>query len=108
MIWRIWIPTWRFFNSVPPLPRLEVQFGLEWVLLTPRPRRRLCQLFLNPDWTRYHAINNLLLRLVEESQSAKDVEDLASFKLVNQIVSGRNFRIVQDSEVVFEKRGASV
>jgi hypothetical protein len=88
MWWRILIPTWRFFDVVQPEARIMVrEANGEWHQIHSRPKFPWYSLFFNPDGSYYHAVNNLLERLVAESRVAdQNITTLVSYQLVEDLV----------------------
>lgn len=97
MWWRILIPTWRFFDSVGIHPELFVRVGGEWLPAVPRPKMHWYSLFFNPEYNRYHACNNLLERLILELAEGSAIEQLVSYKLVEDLA--RTFALARSSSV---------
>lgn len=87
MWWRIWVPTWRFFDSTGIHPELFVRGSGEWVRAVSRPRLHWYSLFFNPEFNHYHACNNLFERLILELAEIglSRVEDLVSYQLVQDL-----------------------
>ena len=70
-VFRVLIPTWRFFEELAPLPTMEVRRGeAPWqeVRLTPVEPLRWRHLFLNPAGNRALAARALLERLAAEPE----------------------------------------
>ncbi|HMN68398.1 MAG TPA: hypothetical protein PKC28_07650 [Bdellovibrionales bacterium] len=67
---RILIPSWRFFDDLGAVPRLEIrEDGGEWRAFAYRaPAFSWSQLFFNPTGNLNHAIGNLLNRLMLEDE----------------------------------------
>jgi len=87
MWWRIWVPTWRFFDSTGIHPELFVRGQGEWIKAVSRPPLRWYSLFFNPAYNRYHACNNLFERLILELADLdfESPEELVSFRLVQDL-----------------------
>lgn len=65
------IPSWRFFKTVAPSPRLQYRDGSDWRMVFDRPRRlslaqMLRRLFWNPDWNAQLYMVTLSERLAED------------------------------------------
>jgi hypothetical protein len=79
LILPIFFPSWRFFNSIGPSPRLKVQFdGGDWQEFCPKPAtlnplERLGHLFYNPLGNKTLFIQSCAARLFDE-QDADTVE----------------------------------
>jgi hypothetical protein len=87
MWWRIWVPTWRFFDSTGIHPELFVRGTGDWVRAVNRPRSHWYSLFFNPQFNHYHACNNLLERLILElaELGTNHLEDLVSYQLMQDL-----------------------
>jgi len=101
-LWRIFIPTWRFFDEVGVHPELLVKIDGQWRSMVNRPRVRWFALFFNPEFGYYHASNNLLERLLVEVAAGADPEHLVSFALVRDLAGGREFKLTVNGESVLE------
>lgn len=68
----ILFPSWRFFNSIGPSPRLMLQFDdNDWLEFCPKPvqinvRQRLARLFYNPVGNKTLFVLSLAVRLFDE------------------------------------------
>jgi|GEM_PF-2373112 len=68
----ILFPSWRFFNSIGPSPRLMLQFDAgPWAEYCPKPARlalaeRLARLFYNPHGNRVLFVHSCAVRLFDE------------------------------------------
>lgn len=98
MWWRVFIPTWRFFDSVGSHPQLYVQKQGQWQPVIQRPQLYWYSLFFNPRGNYYHACNNLLERLVQEISAGQDPEKLVSYQLVKDLVGANKFKITVNGE----------
>lgn len=88
---RLFIPTWRFFDDVGHVPMLFVRVSeeTEWQLALPPLQRHWYTLFLNPAGNERHALNNLLTRLMVETQEVKDIEPTVTYQLVKNLAQSR-------------------
>jgi len=98
MWWRILIPTWRFFNAVGPQFELLVRVQGEWRVAFGQPRLRWYTLFFNPSGNSYHAVQNLLERLVSEVSAGAEASTLVSFALVKDLAQDREFKVTANGE----------
>lgn len=98
--WRIFVPSWRFFDVIGAEPQLWVCHQGHWQLALHRPPLLWSSLFLNGPWTYYHACHNLLERLVQELQLGHAPETLVSFQLVQHLVNGEEFKLQVQNEVI--------
>jgi hypothetical protein len=108
MWWRIFIPSWRFFDQAGAAPRLEVRYGdSTWLAVEFPVRSAWWNLFFNPQGTLAHARHMLYERLLVESQSATDVAELVSYRLTAQIAEGfvRNLGAGPGVAMQFKLRG---
>jgi hypothetical protein len=77
----ILFPSWRFFNSIGPSPRLMLQFDAEpWQEYCPKPaslpvRERLARLFYNPRGNKLLFVQSCAVRLFDK-QDASAVENI--------------------------------
>lgn len=68
----ILFPSWRFFNSIGPSPRVMLQFDAEpWAEYCPKPlqlpvRERLARLLLNPQGNKLLFVHSCAVRLFDE------------------------------------------
>lgn len=107
MWWRIWIPTWRLYDSVGFGAEAQVFEGGEWRGLFLRPRSCWTDIFGNPQMNLFHSYSNLLDRLIEESKSAENIQDLISYQLLLDFISchrpsSRKFRLMSHGDLVLE------
>lgn len=71
----ILFPSWRFFNSIGPSPRLMLQFDeSDWMEFCPKPQhinclQRLSQVFYNPAGNKTLFVQSLAVRLFDEQDS---------------------------------------
>lgn len=100
MWWRIWIPTWRFFDTPGVAAEMWVRENGEWRIFPELPRRRWSQIFWAPDWAMYHAQRNLIERLVEEVARGAGATTLVSLDLIRHMAEGRAFRITANGQDV--------
>lgn len=98
MWWRVFIPTWRFFDVVGVHAELYVKVNGAWRPALTRPRFTWRSLFFNPAGGLYHARQNLLDRLVIEINEGAQPEHSVSFALVREIAAGREFKVTIDGE----------
>jgi hypothetical protein len=82
----ILFPSWRFFSSIGPSPRIEVGFAAdknstpqEWLQFRPLPKRinftlGLQQLFHNPSWNERLYINTCAEHLFESYSEFRERE----------------------------------
>jgi hypothetical protein len=108
MWWRIFVPTWRFFDVVGAHPELLVRVNGRWEPAISRPRFHWYTLFFNPTGNYYHACNNLLERLVSEIAAGAAPEQLVSFALVRDLAGGREFKVTVDGQDVLHAGGSSL
>lgn len=95
MWWRVFIPTWRFFDQVDAPPQLWVKSIRQWEAVPARLRGTWFTLFHNPQGNLVHAQNNLYTRLLFEAQQNAPVDKLVSYQLVEQIA--RQYAILYQS-----------
>lgn len=100
------IPSWRFFQSVGPSPRIEFRLindGLpsEWREDSPRPATlgpgaMVKRLFWNPEWNRKLYLVSLSERLIAENtdHSTNEINSLLARGLVEQPGVDLQFRLV--------------
>lgn len=85
------IPSWRFFDQVGDQTRLWVRTRIKneifgaWTLCLQKPKRRPMNLFLNAKGNLYLAEQAAVDRLAQELETAKDIENSISFRIVKQI-----------------------
>ena len=101
----ILFPSWRFFSSIGPSPRIEVGFGVdknselrEWLSFRPLPKRinftlGIQQLFHNPLWNERLYINTCAEHLFEGYSEFREQE--IGQRLVAAVL---NEEIVADGE----------
>lgn len=71
----ILFPSWRFFNSIGPSPRLMLQFDAgPWTEYCPKPAKipfteRLTRLFYNPEGNRVLFVHSCAVRLFDEDDT---------------------------------------
>lgn len=82
-------PSWRFFSSIGPSPRIHYAFledensePQEWIEFRPIPQRirflsRLRNLFYNPEWNEKLYMNTCAERLFEAYSPMRDQEIMA-------------------------------
>jgi hypothetical protein len=104
MWWRILIPTWRFFDSPGAKLELWVCENGEWRRFLSPPRRRWLQLFYAPEWTLYHAHQNLVERMAVEIADGLEPHRTRSFQMIDELVNGLPFKIRAGSEDLMVKR----
>lgn len=107
MWWRIFVPTWRFFDAVGSHSELLVKVNDQWRPAVKRPRIHWYSLLFNPDAGFYHACHNLLDRLVSELGEGNPPAQLVSFALVQDLAGGREFKVMVDGEEVLHSPGAA-
>jgi hypothetical protein len=100
MWWRLFIPTWRFFDSVGPHPQLLVKKDQQWEVFLKQPKLYWYSLFFNPQGSFYHACNNLLDRLIEEVSDGQNPKETVSYALVRDLVGGADFKITLKGEMI--------
>lgn len=98
MWWRVFIPSWRFFDSAGLDIRLWENTNDGWVLVKRRPRPQWHTLFFNPRGNFHHACANLLERLVLEVSEGAKPEELVSYALVREIMGTSEFKITVNGE----------
>ncbi|MBX3021938.1 MAG: hypothetical protein KF799_09705 [Bdellovibrionales bacterium] len=88
MWWRVFIPSWRFFDRPGVGARLWArEHGTEeWLELLQPPPRNWRHLLLNPQGNLYHARQNLLERLALELDPQADAANLVSYRLTQNLV----------------------
>jgi hypothetical protein len=99
MWWRLFVPVWRFFDREGLRPELWVLERNEWRRLNERPPLKWYALVFNPEFNQFHALNNLLERLIQELQTQKP-EELVSYRLVEDLAEGRPFKVLARGETV--------
>lgn len=104
MWWRILIPTWRFFDSAGPGVELWVCENGEWRKFLRPPPRRWFQLFYNPQWTLFHAHQNLVERMAVEAGEGMPPHKTDSFALIDRLVGGLPFKIKVRGEDILVKQ----
>jgi hypothetical protein len=79
-------PSWRFFSSIGPSPRIEIAFlqnehqaPQSWQEFRPRPARislkqNLCRLFWNPQWNETLYMNSCAERLFDAPSTMREQE----------------------------------
>lgn len=92
-LWRLIIPSWRFFDRAGDTAILYVRktgSAAPWTPVLVPPTRNLGNLFLNPTGNLYLACQGLVNRLVEEISDHQgptdEVEQWDSFLLVKNLV----------------------
>lgn len=102
-VWRILIPTWRFFDRIGSEPNLWVRVDDRWIELLTAPKVNLFTLLFNAKGNLHHAHINLLERLIDElnasSSNGLTVHDLVSYRLVADIVRARAARLPVEFKV---------
>ncbi len=95
---RSFLPNWRFYHRVGTLPILVVRAAdlqgrwSDWVGDVPRGKRRLSQLFHNPDNNRLLIDQSLIEHLHADLQSTDDPQalvDQVSYRLVSVLALQR-------------------
>lgn len=119
MWWRVFIPSFRFFDQPGAAPRLwarlpaSVPGDWPWEEVLEKPPTELTDFLINPDGNLYHARMNLLERLVMELDPAQPTRQLVSYKLVEDIVKewaenrgakGADFKITSHDQDVLLSR----
>jgi len=79
------LPAWRFFQTIEPSPRIEVDVDGEWVEARPRPlhvswRAMLARLFWNPTWNETLYLTSCSERVLEDRRAHARAEILARLK----------------------------
>lgn len=105
MWWRIFIPTWRFFDTVAAQPELLIRRDDKWEPALRQPKFHWYSLVFNPEGNYFHACCNLLERLVVEIGEGARPEDLVSFALVRELACGREFKVLFGEQEVLHYRG---
>jgi hypothetical protein len=115
MWWRIFIPTWRFFDQVTDLPHLEIRVQDAWVKESTPPPPAWWQLLFNPAGGLKHARANLYQRLLLEAAAIEDVSRLISYRLVEDLARDLagdanhfEFRLVCAGETVLHSTNTKV
>lgn len=95
-LWRLLIPSWRFFDRAGDTAILYVRKDgkkpneNQWQPVLHPPSRTLANLFLNPQGNLYLAAQGMVTRLAEEisqnQSSPQDIEQWDSFLLVKNLV----------------------
>lgn len=86
---RLFFPSWKFFDSVGSLPKLYFQIeSRQWEPLLHSPPIVWWNLFVNSEGNLHHAYQNLVNRLVLDLNqlSSNSPDELTSFQLVEQLV----------------------
>lgn len=91
-LFRAYIPNWRFFEDVGPMPVLLCRVGDgPWQPCLPQPKRTLTQLVFNPGGNYLLACGNLLQHLTADLETADEskpdlFEATVSYQLVKRLV----------------------
>lgn len=101
MWWRIFIPSWRFFNTLGHGPELFVKTPSGWQKTFVKSPTHWFALFFNPKQNYRHACNNLLERFVIELSEGHNPNDLVSYSLIRHLVNYSEFKVVAKDETVF-------
>lgn len=91
-LFRIFIPTWRFFDRIGARPRLLIETADGWRPLFKPPRRHWWRLVFNPGGNLHHANQNLTDRLLDEVGRVDDVRHLTSYQIVTHLARARGAR----------------
>lgn len=93
-LWRMIIPSWRFFDRAGDTAILYARSSASkelWKPVLVQPTRTLVNLFLNPSSNLYLACQGLVNRLAEEISShqgsPEEIEHWDSFLLVKRLVA---------------------
>ena len=100
-MWRIFIPTWRFFDQEGLRPELWIFKESRWQRFGPPPIPWFALIF-NGRFNHFHAVQNLLERLIVEMQSSPP-ESLVSYRLVEWLAreeGGTAFKVLARGETV--------
>lgn len=105
MWWRVFIPSYRFFDFVEFNLKLFVRKDNEWILLNAKPRQSWHSIFFNPQMNMYHALNNLLEKLALDIADSSDIQNELSYRLVREIIfdyggPGVEFKLCQGSDEI--------
>ncbi len=94
---RIFVPSWRFFDDTGPIPKLYVraeqagQLGSSWLPALQPPKRRWYSLFFNPDGNLHHAICNALEHLLHDPQD-KDANRIIHRYVRHYLINERGLK----------------
>ena len=109
-LWRVFVPSWRFFDRIGPRPRVFVRSvgESEWTLALVAPPRRWTSLVFNPRGNLHHADQNLVDRLLAEIQNgdgdATAIGESVSYGLLirrlRTVVPAGEFKISVDGDDV--------
>jgi hypothetical protein len=86
---RVFLPSWKFFNEAGPQPALWMQVGdHDWQPVLPENQRSLSQLFLNSEGNLRHALDTMIERLLQESANipSDQLAETVSYRLVENCV----------------------
>ncbi len=89
-LFRSFLPNWRFYHRVGPLPQIYVRYCAsqiwnEWQLIQPRAVRRYVDLFHNPDNNLALAMQNLVEHLaadLRQIDNPEHIRTLVTYRLV--------------------------
>ncbi len=110
---RLWIPSWRFFDEVGSAPKIFFQIrprgevtgdsNTIWEPLQDKPGFRAIGLFFNPSGNIYHCRSNLIERLALESQivQSTELENSTSYLILADWVRSNLKPLAHDSEFEF-------
>lgn len=101
------IPSWRFFDSIGPSPRIEITTdGTNWIFFDPRPanipiwKMTLC-LFWNPAWNESLYVVSLMERVIaDDRRHARDE--------IARRIADRHPDLVAARLVVLERNAAGI
>jgi hypothetical protein len=105
-LFRVVIPSWRFFDELGDVSRLHYRFGSEssklgpWILYSEKPARNLGTLFLNPRGNLYLANIGLISGLPETEEL---IENLVQWEVV-QARPGKFFFQFKTDDFISELR----
>lgn len=90
---RVFFPSWKFFNEVGWVPRVYFQYGehqehpLNWEFLWTSVDFRPWHFFLNPKTNLNYALESICIEVVREAQlNNKSLENSTAFKLLDNAV----------------------
>lgn len=82
MWWRVFIPSWRFYDRIGSLPRLYARAHDAWIPIFAPIQTPWYGLLFNPKGNQQLAYQSLLERFVVEASGAKKPEELVSYKIL--------------------------
>lgn len=110
-------PSWRFFSSIGPSPRIHYAFlqnendePQEWFEFRPRPgkvsfKESLCRLFHNPHWNETLYLNTCAERLFEGYSEMREQEIMTR---ILAAVTAKQIAVAADSSYLVYKISAVI